>query len=137
MYKDEDKQREANRERQRRYKAKQKALPNKGVTDKALPEQGVTQGVTEAVFGQRQQRRGYGSPTSADNPKTKAWLATRNMHKRGLDIKTFVDLPLDVQQAIKREPKDQWGWRTTNAIHYQHLFPARYYPSGAPQARPV
>lgn len=35
-YKDKDRQREVNRERQRRYKARQKALP----------EQGVTQGVT-------------------------------------------------------------------------------------------
>lgn len=33
MYKDLDKQREANRERQRRYKAKQKALLNEGVTE--------------------------------------------------------------------------------------------------------
>ena len=32
MYKDKDKQREANAERQRRYKAKQKALPKQGVT---------------------------------------------------------------------------------------------------------
>ena len=38
MYKDKDKQREANAERQRRYKAKQKALLSEGVTDKALPE---------------------------------------------------------------------------------------------------
>ena len=37
MYKDKDKQREANKERQRRYKAKQKALLNQGVT-----QQGVT-----------------------------------------------------------------------------------------------
>ena len=38
MYKDKVKQREANAERQRRYKAKQKALPEQGVTGKALPD---------------------------------------------------------------------------------------------------
>jgi len=43
MYKDKAKQREANRERQRRYKAKQKALPKQGVTGKALPSQGITE----------------------------------------------------------------------------------------------
>jgi hypothetical protein len=37
MYKDKAKQREANRERQRRYKLKQKALLNEGVTGEALP----------------------------------------------------------------------------------------------------
>ena len=37
MYKDKARQREANAERQRRYKAKQKALLSEGVTDKALP----------------------------------------------------------------------------------------------------
>ncbi len=42
MYKDKDKQREANAERQRRYKAKQKALLSEGVTDEALLKQGVT-----------------------------------------------------------------------------------------------
>lgn len=36
MYKDEDKQREANRERQRRYKAKHKGVTSEGVTGKAL-----------------------------------------------------------------------------------------------------
>jgi len=50
-YKDKEKAREASKERQRRYKAKQKALLNEGVTE-ALP-QGVTealpQGVTEAL----------------------------------------------------------------------------------------
>lgn len=37
MYKDKDKQKEANRERQRRYKARQKGVTSEGVTEKALP----------------------------------------------------------------------------------------------------
>ncbi len=36
-YKDKIKQREASRERQRRYKAKQKGVTSEGVTEKALP----------------------------------------------------------------------------------------------------
>ena len=53
MYKDKDKQREAQRERIRRYRAKQKgvtqpeALQAKGVTS-----EGVTQGVTDGQFQQ-------------------------------------------------------------------------------------
>ena len=37
MYKDKSKQREANAERQRRYKARQKGVTSEGVTCKALP----------------------------------------------------------------------------------------------------
>ena len=38
MYKDKDKQKEAGAERQRRYKAKQKALLSEGVTIRMMPE---------------------------------------------------------------------------------------------------
>ena len=41
MYKDKDKQREANAERQRRYKARHKGVTSEGVTDKALPKHEV------------------------------------------------------------------------------------------------
>ena len=54
MYKDKDRQREANRERQRRYKAKQKALPE-GVTSEGVTGQGVTgivAGYPDPVFTQ-------------------------------------------------------------------------------------
>ncbi len=46
MYKDPDKQREANAERQRRYKARQKGVTSEGVTAKALLE--GKEGVTDA-----------------------------------------------------------------------------------------
>ena len=36
MYKDKDKQKEANKERQRRYRDKQKGVTSEGVTEKAL-----------------------------------------------------------------------------------------------------
>ena len=43
MYKDKDKQREANAERQRRYKARHKGVTSEGVTNKALPCRLVTE----------------------------------------------------------------------------------------------
>ena len=59
------------------------------------------------------------------------------MTKRGKDIKVFADLPPDVQQTINRMSTadgkiDQTvkANRTAIAIHYQHLFPDRYYPTG-------
>lgn len=57
--------------------------------------------------------------------------------KRGKDIKTFDDLPPDVQQTIDKmsvvEGKIDHTLkvnRTAIAIHYQHLFPDRYYSTG-------
>ena len=101
MYKDKDRQREANR----LIKAKSRA---KGVTNL-----GMTQGVTS-----------YGNGTCV-------------IPKRGKDIKCFEDLPPDVQQTINKmsivEGKiDQTikANRTAIAIHYQHLFPDRYYNTG-------
>jgi len=56
--------------------------------------------------------------------------------KRGVDIKTFEDLPPDVQRTIeamsqhadnKAEDKAK---RTARAIAYQHLFPDRYETTG-------
>ena len=38
MYKDKDKQRESNKERQRRYRESQKGVTIEGVTEKALPD---------------------------------------------------------------------------------------------------
>lgn len=80
MYKDLTKQREANRERQRRYKAKQKALLSEGVTDKALPD-GTMSIETLAMMD-------VGCGNKLDHGL-----------KRGKDIKTFEDLPSDVQQT--------------------------------------
>ena len=58
-------------------------------------------------------------------------------HKRGLDIKVFEDLPPDVQETIDRMSvvdgkTDQTAKanRAAIAIHYQHLFPDRYYSTG-------
>lgn len=122
MYKDEDKRKEAGKERSRRYRNKAKGVTNQGVTEKALPPD--TTGIAEALDGQRQQRE-YKPSTSADNVK------------RGKDIKCFEDLPMDVQQTIDRmsqrdgkiDPTVKAN-RTAIAISYQHLYPGRYYSTG-------
>ena len=115
MYKDPDKQREANRERQRRYKARQKALPKQGVT---------SEGVTIKL------------PEHSPNEVA---VFERDMltAKRGKDIKCFEDLPPDVQQTIDsmsivdgRTDNTIKANRTAIAVQYQHLFPDRYHSTG-------
>ena len=113
-YKDKDKQREANAERQRRYKEKQKALLNEGVTGKALPDDVI------------------GVLIPAGKP-----AELIRQPKRGKDIKTFADLPPDVQQTIDslsmvdgRICQRVKANRTAIAINYQHLFPDRYNSTG-------
>lgn len=106
MYKDKEKQREANRERQRRYKLKQKALLSKGVT-KALPDGNMSYEIYEKM------------EESCNNPP-----------RRGRDITKFEHLPLDVQASIARISDGDdivKANRTAVAINYQHQFPGRFY----------
>ena len=72
MYKDKDKQREANRQAQARFKAK-------GIT-----EQGIT----------------LPKKTDLGNTLTTTQTVSAVIPKRGKDIKCFKDLPPDVQQTI-------------------------------------
>ena len=123
MYKDKDKQREANRKAQAKFKAKQ------GITNR--PPSGITgQGITED---------GY-VPNVIPKPKDivdvlhNRILANPKVRlvssKRGKDIKSFADLPPDVQQTIDRmsESNEEKQKRTAIAIHYQHAFPNGYHP---------
>ncbi len=115
MYKDKAKQREAGKERTRRYRNKHKGVTNEGVTDKALPD-------------------GYIGAVPCAPP-----ILEPNL-KRGKDIKCFADLPPDVQQTIDRMSVvdgkiDQTIKvnRTAIAISYQHMFPDfpdRYHTTG-------
>lgn len=116
MYKDKDKQREANRKAQAKFKAKgitQAVL--KGITEgaKLQKKMGITEGISERVLS---------------DAELKAHCV-KVIPKRGKDIQCFEDLPLDVQQAINKEEPDQRARRTAAAIKYQHLFPDRYAPS--------
>ena len=64
--------------------------------------------------------------------------STQSSTKRGHDIKSFEDLPPDVQFTINRLSMDVNGkidWtskanRTSIAISYQHMFPDRYDSKG-------
>ena len=100
MYKDKDRQKEANRIAAKKYRD---SMTGKGMT--------IAPSIT---------------------PKSDIPV----IPKRGLDIKCFEDLPLDVQQSIHREPEDQWPRRTAAAIHYQQLFPYRYHPNSDTEALP-
>jgi len=118
-YKDKDKQREAGKERARRYRNKHKGVTNEGVTDKALPpDLDIREGFDEAKM--------------------------QGSTKRGKDIECFEDLPPDVQQTIDKMSVvdgkiDQTikAKRTAIAVDYQHLFPGRYYSTGAVCGRVV
>ena len=135
MYKDPDKQREADRERQRRYRANRglKAYP-KGVTNSGGDKQGVTVSQESMVIPEHPvpvipKHRGFTQGKQVpilDGPK-----------KRGKDIKCFEDLPADVQQSIDmmsmvngRIDQTIKVNRTAIAVHYQHLFPDRYHSTG-------
>ncbi len=112
MYKDKDKQREANRQAKQRQRAK--GMTSQGMTEAIEPEQG-----DKLTF-----RKGsaVGCPMASMIPK------------RGKDIKCFDDLPPDVQASIKSDSRIIAGTRdleyvkrTANAIRYQHLFPDGYH----------
>lgn len=130
MYKDKAKQREAVKKATQRYRANKgdSALSSSkdglenarglavvdevGDTQPVIPLNVIPEGAADVII------------SDADNPK------------RGKDIKCFADLPPDVQGTIERvsrinnseaEYKDEKAKRTARAVHYQHLFPDRYY----------
>ena len=118
----------ANRERQRRYKERQKALPKQGVTNKALPEVAVLQEDYE-IAAHKPPKRGKDIKLSFNAGDISRCSKMRDMSdvlakpKRGKDIKCFEDLPVDVQQTIDRisESPEEKRRRTGIAIHYQHV----------------
>ena len=107
MYKDKDKQREANRKAQAKFKAK--GITNEGITEKVLPQ-------FEDIIGLHLKgvlKRGKAIKCFAD------------LHpgiQQTIDRLSMVDGKID--QTIKAK-------RTAAAIKYQHLFPDRYEPQGA------
>ena len=154
MYKDKDRQREANRQ------ASQRQRDKKGMTDDCakvgivipdhpvpvIPErtsQGnirvskpgdadyVPQCETTRAFVELSTESNHGQ--DLHKPIDNIELSKNILAKRGKDIKSFEDLPPDVQQTIGMmsmvEGKiDQTikANRTAIAIHYQHTFPERY-----------
>ena len=125
MYKDKDRQREANRQAQARFKAK-KVLPEQGITIK-----GITQIPKEQMCITDDWQAGQdGSIDIETLSEMDAGCGDKLSHglKRGKDIKTFDDLPPDVQQTIRTisESNEEFKRRTSIAIAYQHTFPGRY-----------
>jgi hypothetical protein len=104
MYKNKDKQREANRRAQARFKAK-------GIT------QGITeQGNTNQLLANQvipNMRRGKDIKCFADLPPDV---------QQSIDMMSVVDGKID--QTIKAN-------RTAIAVNYQHIFPERYEPQDA------
>lgn len=114
MYKDKDKQREAVKKATQRYRA------NKG--DSALSD---SKGGLENARGS----------SVVDEVSDTQPVIPQNVIPK--DIKRFADLPPDVQVTInkmstidgKTDEVDK-AKRTARAIHYQSLFPSRYYSTG-------
>ena len=120
MYKDKNKQREANREAMRRNRAKGASVIPCDTRVKVIPEDtpNVILCETEAEAGEISDSRIKPNP------------------KRGKDIKCFADLPPDVQRTIDKMSttdgtldKDEKAKRTAAAIKYQHVFPHRFESS--------
>lgn len=123
MFKDPDKQREANRQAARRARIKRRTTTDltplvvQGMTNEGMTPQGMTH--YDAAYNYSH------NPVSLVKPK------------RGLAIKCFVALPVDVQETIGKMvvvngkiDQVMWAKRTAIAVNYQHLFPDRYYSTG-------
>ena len=84
MYKDKDRQREANREAQTRFKAKAKGITSEGITNGVLPEYPKCETLlvnAEPNTGDKRLKDYYDKHREITKPK------------RGKDIKCFNDLP--------------------------------------------
>ena len=144
-YKDKDKQREANREQMKRARAKGNTKPTNSQGNTEYPR------VTDQDFT-RLMAADVGAPiVRVSKPgdddyvpqceTTRAFIEGRDKRpetgKRGKDIKTFEDLPPDVQQTIDslsmvdgKIYQTVKANRTAIAINYQQLFPDRYNSTG-------
>ena len=145
MYKDKDRQREANRQAKARQRAKDIELAvAQRCDDYSMTNQGVTvTGSDTRVIPERtaQGNIRVSKPGDADYvpqcETTRAFIEDRPKRpepKRGKDIKCFTDLPPDVQWTIVkmsttegRLDLEDKAKRTTRAIHYQRLFPDSWY----------
>ena len=123
MYKDKDKQREANRVAQARFKAKgiTEGITNQGITPTSPVIPDMIADVSE-----------HGGSYSFTTVKGRSQDVHRTLPRRGKDITKFEHLPPDVQATIDRISMDEQehNRRTAIAIDYQHKRPDRYYSTG-------
>ena len=147
MYKDKDKQREAQRNWVRQKRAEQgstKQHPARKATAPlpcVIPERTVQGNIRVSKPGDEDYE--------PQCETTRAFIEGRDKRpgtaKRGKDIKVFADLPPDVQTSINRMSTNRDGTmnqttkanRTAIAVNYQHLFPDRYEPSSFTQFKKV
>ena len=148
MYKDKDKQREANRLQMQRARAKGNTEQDNSKGNTGCPrvtDQEFTKLMAQAKPGHiRVSKPGdsdyetllvNAEPNTGDKRLKDYYDKHRETTKpkRGKDIKVFEDLPPDVQQTIDvmsivEGKMDQTikANRTAIAVHYQHTFPERY-----------
>ena len=148
MYKDPDKQREANREASKKYRD---SMTGKGMTvsPEIIPESDIRVIPERTAQGNVKVSKPGDANYVPQCETTKAFIEDRprrkrlcfgirtELGKRGKDIKCFEDLPADVQQTIDKMSVvdgkiDQTIKvnRTAIAVHYQHLFPDRFHSTG-------
>ena len=160
MYKDKDKQREAQRQwvRQKRIDKKGSTAPpvqcgvmtnsiDSPERDEAIEFMSKTAGINERAKPECTAKGNIRvSKPGVDDyvpqcETTRAFVDNRDKRtsptKRGKDIKCFADLPPDVQWKIDRMSTNdgkvdeaEKAKRTAVAIHYQHVFPDRYESTG-------
>lgn len=157
MYKDKDKQREAQRNWVRQKRAVKGSTEQGSTVTKAdshvdASDIGMVKALHQAILKPEriaQDNIRVSKPGDPDyEPQcetTRAFIEGRPKRpetgKRGKDIKCFTDLPADVQNTIDRMStidgeldQDIKAKRTAAAIKYQHLFPDRYHSIGAAHA---
>lgn len=123
VYKDKDRQREANRQAKMRQRAREgMTITLDNVIPTVIPKRTVKGNIRVS------------KPSDADYvpqcETTRAFVEGRDKRpstaKRGKDIQCFEDLPLDVQATINRvsESNEEKAKRTAIAIKYQHCIPS-------------
>ena len=132
MYKDKDKQREANRKASRRARIKHRHKADLTPLAQGMTNEGMTPESEQGMTGSCCIDHAHNFTGEIIQPK------------RGKDIKCFADLPPDVQQTIDKMSVFNGKIdraikinRTAITINYQHLFPDRYYPEDAVISSPV
>ncbi len=143
MYKDPEKQREANKQASQRRRDKGMTKQGMTVIDERSnePSNVIPEGVTfrPACVTCKDMVDNNGVATcdigGCDKPIPKDRLEAKP--KRGKDIKCFDDLPVDVKLIINRLSmvdgkidKTIKANRTAIAVNYQHLFPDKFHSTG-------
>ena len=131
MYKDKDKQREANREASQRRRDKQGMTNDCAKAGIVIPDHPIPVIPERTVQGNIRVSKPGDADYVPQCETTRAFIEGRPKRpetgKRGLDIKCFEDLPLDVQATIVRMSTNDGKVdeaekvkRTAAAIKYQH-----------------